>query len=250
MTIAGDLDYAHARLCARFGERPDELAWRSIEPIRSLPALLDTARGLPFRCWIEAITASATPHEIEAALVSRRRALVAEVAQWMPQAWQAAVEWAGVAAELPVLEHLSRGGEAQPWMREDRLYAPLCSDGPRQPACGLFLPLAAGWRRADGLFRAWRAEWMRRLPGEGAHPTLLDELARTLASQRMLASTFSAETTLRRSALAARLAILFRRATGDPAAAFIFLALSALDLERLRGELLRRAVFPSFGLGA
>jgi hypothetical protein len=30
----------------------------------------------------------------------------------------------------------------------------------------------------------------------------------------------------------------------DPAAAFVFLALSALDVERLRGELVRRAAFP------
>jgi len=34
----------------------------------------------------------------------------------------------------------------------------------------------------------------------------------------------------------------------DPAAAFIFLALAALDLERLRGELARRAAFPRLPL--
>jgi hypothetical protein len=250
MRIAGDLDYAQARLCARFGERPDELAWRSIEPIRGLPALLDAARGLPFRRWIEAITASATPHEIEAALVSRRRALVAEVAQWMPSAWQRAVEWAGIVADLPVLEHISRGGEVLPWMRDDLLYGDLCADSVRRPVAGPFLALAVGWGRPDGLFPAWRVEWMRRIPSAAANSNLFGELARLLASQRALPGPVSEDTAARRGSLPARLALLFRRATGDPAAAFIFLALSALDLERLRGELLRRAVFPTFGLAA
>jgi len=249
MTIAGDLDYAHARLCARFGRRPDELAWRSIEPIRGLPAFLDAARGQLFRPWIEAVTATATPHEIEAALLARRRALVSEVAQWMPQSWQPAVRWAGVAAELPVLEHLSRGGEALPWMRDDAVYGELRGEAAHPPISGPLLPLAAGWRRPDGLLRTWRREWMRRLPRSGAGSKLLDALARVLASQRFLAGTAPAVLPARRS-LVARLETLFRRAAGDPAEAFVFLALSTLDLERLRGELLRRAVFPTFGLAA
>jgi hypothetical protein len=48
-----------------------------------------------------------------------------------------------------------------------------------------------------------------------------------------------------RRTLQARLTLLFRRAMLDPAAAFAYLALTALDLERLRGELLRRAAFPA-----
>jgi hypothetical protein len=40
------------------------------------------------------------------------------------------------------------------------------------------------------------------------------------------------------------LSLLLRRATLEPAAAFIHVAISALDLERLRGELLSRALFP------
>jgi hypothetical protein len=47
-------------------------------------------------------------------------------------------------------------------------------------------------------------------------------------------------------ALSARLTLLFRRAVLDPAAAFVFLAQIALDLQRLRGELLRRAAFPGW----
>jgi len=248
MSLAGDLDYAHARLCARFGQRPDELAWRSIEPIRSLPALLDAAQRLPFRAWIQGITPASSPHEIEAALVARRRALVAEVAHWMPEPWQPAVEWAGIAADLPVLEHLSRGGEPLPWMRDDSLYKTLCSDASRAPSRQPFLPLAGGWKRPDGLLPAWREEWARRLPGAANGGAMLAALGRTLASQRVDPQAVAEEAALRRNELSARLVLLFRRAGSDAAAAFVFLALCALDLERLRGELLRRAVFPTFGL--
>jgi hypothetical protein len=249
MSLAGELDYAQARLCARFGQRPDEVAWRSIEPIRGLPALLDAARRLPFHSWIEGLTATATPHEIEAALAVRRRALVAEVVCWMPEGWQPAVEWAGIAADLPVLEHLSRGGATLPWMRQDPFYKALCADGGRAPSGPPFLPLAPGWKRPDGLLCAWRQEWIRRLP-RSAPGGALDELARTFASQRIDPRAVSALAAVRRNELSTRLVVLFRRAAGEAAAAFVFLAISALDLERLRGELLRRAVFPGFGLAA
>jgi hypothetical protein len=50
-------------------------------------------------------------------------------------------------------------------------------------------------------------------------------------------------TALRR-ALKPKLATLFRYAIATPAATFVFLALTLLDGERLRGELIRRAAFP------
>lgn len=248
MSFPGDLDYAQARLAARFGERPDEVAWRTIEAIRVLPALLDAARDLPFRRWTAGLAADADAHAIEAALLAKRRALVNEVARWMPQAWKGAIEWAGVLADLPVLEHLARRDKVLPWMRADALYGSLC-DGQAPPASGALAPLAENWRRPDGLFPAWRREWLRRLPAAPCmRSALVESLSRALASNRYIAGL--ASTGASRTALAARLASLFRRATGDPAAALIYLALSALDLDRLRGELLRRALFSGFRLAA
>ena len=61
----GSLEYAQARLSARFGERPDELAWRRIEHVRDLVALIDAARTSAFARWITAIGPTSTPHEIE-----------------------------------------------------------------------------------------------------------------------------------------------------------------------------------------
>jgi hypothetical protein len=80
---------------------------------------------------------------------------------------------------------------------------------------------------------------------------LTDALAATLAAHRaaMRDPALRDGTPLRR-ALQAKLTLLFRRAMLDPAAAFVFLAQIALDLERLRGELLRRAAFPALPLAA
>ena len=78
---------------------------------------------------------------------------------------------------------------------------------------------------------------------------LLPELVRLLAAHAAaFREPLQSDGWALRRALHARLSQLFRRATLEPAAAFIFLALSALDCERLRGELLRRAVFPRLPL--
>src|SRR5271166_6513138 len=145
MTHDGDLAYAWARLSARMGERPDEVAWRRIEPIRELPALLDAAPGPAFRRWLRGITSDAGPHAIEAVLLAHWRALGREVASWMPAAWQPALEWAVLVTDLPVLQHLARGGEALPWMREDPVYREFLESPREATAFGHQAPLAVAW---------------------------------------------------------------------------------------------------------
>jgi hypothetical protein len=246
----GSLDYAQARLSARYGQRPDEIAWRRIEHLRELPALLDAARISAFGVWLVGIGPTSTAHQIEGLLRDHWRSLVAEVAAWMPDEWQPAVRWCAVAADLPVVQHLARGETALPWMPDDAVYRELAerdAAGPGAlPAEGPFAPLRAAWTEPAGLGNAWRAEWRRRVPAvAGDDVTLLDELGRVL--HRHLAA--FRDPSVRdgwplRRALEARLVLLFRRAMLDPAAAFIYLVLTALDLERLRGELVRRAAFP------
>ena len=51
-----------------------------------------------------------------------------------------------------------------------------------------------------------------------------------------------------RRQLQLRLVLLLRRTLVEPVTAFVYLALSALECERLRGELVRRAAFPRSGV--
>ena len=254
MIDAGSLEYAHARLGARFGQRPDELTWRRIEMIRDMAAVLDAARASPLGAWLGGIGPDADAHAIERVMRAHLRERVTAIAEWMPPSWRASIEWCGLLPDLPVLQHLARGGAPPPWLRDDPLGAALREGGaangdPIRGAAGPAYLLAAGKLDAGRLALAWRAEWVRRLPVAVAASGLLADLVRCLGEH---AATFrqplEVDGWALRRALHARLSRMFRRATLEPVAAFIFLALSALDCERLRGELLRRVVFPRLPL--
>jgi hypothetical protein len=246
----GSLEYAQARLQSRHGERASESAWQQLETARELPALLQTARGSALRRWVAGLTASASAAQIEAVLRAQWRAAVAEVTGWMPGAWQPALAWCAVLPELPWLQHLARGGEAQPWMHDDAAWGTLYAAPPQARAAALaggpWGALIVAWSAPTRLAQAWQDEWTRRLPEPLREAD--DSLRQLLAVCLRHAANFDAAPPgpggLLRRDLQARLALLLRRSTLQPAAAFIHLALSALDLERLRGELLRRVLFP------
>jgi hypothetical protein len=187
---------------------------------------------------------------VEALLLNRWRMLVDEVRAWMPAQWHPAIAWAGVLGDLPVAQYLARGGVPLPWMRDDPAYRELTRGG-GPPASGPLVPLAPAWTSSGGFFRTWADEWRRRVPRRhGTEAGAIADYARLLVAGRAARNDPSGiDGVPARRSLAARLTVLYRRATLDPAAAFIFLALSALDMERLRGELLRRAIFSGLGRG-
>jgi hypothetical protein len=251
MSAVGSIEYAQARLSARYGQRPDELAWRRIEHVRSFAGVLDVARTSALRVYMAGIGPTSTAHEIEALLRGQWRGLVADVARWMPEAWQAAVMWCAVAADLSVVVHLARGGATLPWMQNDLVFRDLCegeaAGSGTAPIGGPLAPLAAAWSEPGRIGNLWRDEWRRRMPARHTDAPLLVDLFAHVMNLHLGAFR---DPSVRdgwplRQTLQARLVLLFRRAMLDPAAAFLFLALAALDLERLRGELLRRAAFPA-----
>jgi hypothetical protein len=201
------------------------------------------------RGWVDGLTAHASSHEIEARMRAHWHATVAEVVAWMPSPWQRALAWCGVLPELPVLQHLARGGAPAAWMQDDARWRELCSVPPSERAGvlvhGPWRALAPAWSAPATLAGAWQAEWQRRLP-QPLHDAD-DSLRQVVAALRRHGAAFAAATpgsgTQLRRALQARLSLLMRRATLEPAAAFIHLALNALELERLRGELLGRKLF-------
>ncbi|MDP2007550.1 MAG: hypothetical protein Q8K45_17905 [Rubrivivax sp.] len=250
MIACGSLEYAQARLQARHGQRADAAAWQRLETPREFAALLDAVRNSPLRHCAVGVTPRSSAHEIEAVLRSHWRATVAEVAGWMPPPWQPALAWCAVLPLLPALQHLARGGAVQPWMQADTLLRALVAAAPEARAAALrsteAAALALAWTAPQTLGTAWRLEWQRRLPRPlgGADDSLARVAALLQAHGQAFAAAPAGPGTLLRRALQARLAPWLRRATAEPAAAFVHLALCALDLERLRGELLLRALFP------
>jgi hypothetical protein len=241
---AGSLEYAHARIWARHGQRPDEASWRRIETTRELAALLELARGSSLACWLEGVGPAADVHTIEGAVRRHWRERVTEVASWMPPAWSRAIAWCGVLVDLPVLQHLARGGATLPWMAEDPQLRGLV-DGSLPGRAPLRWLLEAARADPQRVLSLWRDAWQRCLPRNGERQAVEARLAPLLISH---AAAFGSPQTvdgwaLRRQ-LQARLILLLRRTLAEPATAFIYLALSALEFERVRGELLRRAAFP------
>ena len=241
MKIAcGSLEFAWARLRARHGLRPDDAAWHGIEHARAFAPALERARATALRPWLVGITGQSTPAQLEATLRGHWRAYVAELERWLPEPWQAAVAWCALWPELPALQHVARGGMVPAWL----------DDASGRDA--LLRQARAGTepQDADALGAAWVAQWRERLPAHAlARHGLLAQLLLTLqAHGAMFAAAPASQAWPQRAELRLRLVRLYRMATLDAAAIFIHLALSALDVERLRAELLRRAWFPSLHL--
>jgi hypothetical protein len=250
MIECGSLEYAQARLQSRHGQRVDEAAWRRIEVVREFAPLLELARSTALRPWLIGITVDSGAQQIETVLRAHWQALVREIVSWMPGAWQGALAWCEVLPDLAPLQHLARGIEPAAWMPADDTWRELCTAPPQTRLAvlrdGPMAALAHAWAQPETIGRAWLAEFGRRLPrASGDAGDSLAQLMRTLREhQSAFGDAAAGQGWLLRAALHARLSLLLRRAALEPAAAFAHLALCALDLERLRAELLRRALFP------
>ena len=244
MIDCGSLEMAQARIGARHGDRLRETDWQRIEALREPGPLIDAIRATSLRPWLEGIDASSDAHRIESTLRVRWRVIVAEVAGWMPDRWRPAVMWWSTLPDLAPLQHLARGGEPPVWMRDDETWRDVCAASPAsRPARlaeGPLAALAVAWSTPDTLAQAWNDEWRRRSPVRRRDAEeLLERVLRTWTSS----SPTHRDPWMLRGALRAYLVMLLRRAALRPAAAFVHLALCAIDLDRLRAELLRRVVF-------
>jgi hypothetical protein len=255
------IEYAHARVSARLGQRPDERLWQQLRASRRLAALLDSVRASPAAAYVSGVDARAPLDAIELAFRQQLRLRVDEVAQWAPDAWVEAVMWVRPLVDLPALVYLDNGGTALAWMKHDpelaayalstpaerratlragplapiaeMLVAEVVEAAGRPPARPTLHPALAAWERH------WRTLWPDASDDER---TNLDALA-AIIRQHALAfpQTPPGDAADGRALLAARVSSLMRRAAAQPAALFAWLALFALDLERLRGEFATRA---------
>jgi hypothetical protein len=256
------LEYAQARLQARYGQRGDEPLWNQLRSARNLVVALDTLRASPLRRWIAAIAADADADEIELRLRAEFRACIGEVAAWTPDEWQRAVAWTAHLADLPAVARLAYGEAPASWMRRDPVlqqYAEADADarraalrsGPLAPVVlAIEARVAEGAARrpaaADAVARdAWQEAWRARWPDrESEDAVALEALSGVVLRHlpRFVAVGAEEAWAIRRS-LEEQLAARFRRHALTPVAAFAYLALVALDLEKLRAHLVLRAAF-------
>jgi hypothetical protein len=186
--------------------------------------------------------------EIETELRRLFRHHVDEVAGWVPPAWREAVVGVRRLPDLPALQHLLSGEPVPAWLQEDaelrdmgclpvdsRLQAMRHSD------CNVFLMAS---QTGESLTDAWLNHWRTLWPGTARQNQSLEKLGDALHHYlRVLQADSCASVQTRCETLHVQLVSAFRRYSFQPAAVFSSLALTALELARLRGDLLVRQLF-------
>jgi hypothetical protein len=266
------LEYAHARVAARLAQRPDERLWQQVHSARTVATLLETVRASIAAPIVSGIPVTGDGDAIEHAFRQQWRSRVDEVAAWSPERWQAAVGYMRFLSDLPPLVHLLSDEQAPRWLAIDpelgRCALATVAERRNAIASGPLAPIAAAVRasevdtaergderlarslkrlraghRLHVALAAWEREWRMRWPSASSEViAALDHLAQMLRMHVLRFGALSlSDAASARLSLAARLAALVHRAALQPSALFAYLALFALDLERLQGEFVLRA---------
>lgn len=240
--------YVQVRLQVRHGARPDEAVWRHLQGTSDFANYLQLARHTPLRPWVATLDPGQDSDAIEAELRRLFRRHVDEVAGWVVPAWKPAVSWVRRLPELPALQHLFTGEPVPAWLQDDpEMHAMGCLpvdarlEAVRQSDCNIFF---TAWQAGESLPDAWLAHWRKLWPKTARHDRGLDALGTALRGYlRVLQAETCDSVQARCEALQLQLASHFRRHSFHPAAVFSHLALTALELARLRGDLLVRRLF-------
>ena len=245
MTGLAGFTYAQARLQARYGKRADAPVWARLQNIHDLASYLQVAQQTPLRPWVLGIGSGHSSHDIELALRQRYRNHVDEVAGWLPKVWQAPLRWSSRLADLPVLQYLLAGGVAMDWMRSDPYigdftdYDPaLRSQAMRNAGCE---SLVNAWQQGDSMFEGWLFHWNQARPATRAYNAGLQTMEQLLRAH-LLRNARQTGVALAKDYEAAvdELTAIFRRHALEPAGVCAYLAIIAVDLHRIRSDLMQR----------
>jgi len=248
MVAEGNLDYALARVHARHGQLLDEAAWLRLEANRDLGQYLDSARASPLAEWVASLDPTRDVHAIERTLRTEWRQYVESVATWHPRECQPWLAWCAWLPFLSLLARLSRPEPAPAWLLADPVCGPVAPGNPAERAAALqgtpLAPLEPAILGRVPMSSAWLAHWLTLAARSDVQTQqLVSRLLQTINThaERLLSN--AADTPTLRRRLADQLTRLFRASDGTAVATLCHLGLLALDLERLRGGLVRRSVF-------
>ena len=232
--------------------RPDEHVWQIVESKKELENYLQTASQTHLKDWVAGLQATDNHHVIENTLLKLYREYILDVARWVPPEWRDAVRWVSSLTYLPAIQHLLSGNTAQQWMREDPELKNFTATNMDLRldnfSTSRFAPLLDAWQSDQSLVTGWLIYWRSLWPDKKfKHQTPLNELIKLTTGHietfRHLVPTMTGP---QRQQLSTKLTVMFRKYAFQPVAVFIHLFLVALDIERLRGAIMRRSLFPHY----
>ena len=241
--------YVQARLQARHGQRPDEALWGRLQGVGDLAGFIQIARKTALRPWVLGLHASQGSHDIELALRRQFRSYVDGVSDWIPGRWGKAVRWVKRLPDLPALQQLLTAEPVPVWILDDPELRRFGSESPAARIEALensdCAALIQAWKQGGSLGEGWLQHWQTLWPDNSVYRRGLEYFTRLFELHiQALHAESGVSSGARREALAQQLVVAFRRYSFQPTAVYAHLALTALDLERLRGNLARRALFP------
>jgi hypothetical protein len=256
MTAVSDFAYAQARLQARYSWRADETVWLRLHNIDDLASYLQIAQQTALRPWVLGIGPGHDSHAIELALRQKYRQHVEEVASWMPAGWKIPLQWIRRLADLPVLQYLLAGGIALEWMRSDPDISKFTADDTALRLQAMSVAgcasLVNAWQQGDTLFSGWLSHWKKIQPHKSKFSNglqnmenLLHQHMQQLQTSHLQARQADVVLPTDYDLLTDSMRIIFRRYAFQPAAVCAYLALIAVDIHRIRSDLMQRLLFQS-----
>jgi hypothetical protein len=252
MLPEGNIEYALTRVQSQFARRPVAGDWHRLEGSHDLGQYLEGARSGIFGSWIASLDRSRDAHAIERVLRDAWRRYVRTVASWHPRCWQAWLIWIEWLPTLGLMAQLGDSGSVPQWLAADAVLAPATRDTRAERLSALkgtqlevFEPAISG---ATPIGELWLLRWRKLMPATDADTERhLAAVVRAVRDHLRCLELDGADATALRDQLRGRLRRLFRLAAGTPVATLCHLALVALDMERLRGGLINRALFAGGG---
>lgn len=251
MTKLSKFAYAQVRLQSRYSQRANEDVWLRLHNIHDLSSYLQIAQQTPLRQWILGIDSRHSNHEIELALRQKYRKHIDEITNWVPADWQKPVQWVKRLADLPVLHYLLAAGTPSDWMKNDPDITEFTADDSALRLQAMsnagYASLVSAWQQKQNLSAGWLSDWKAMHPRVTAFTTGLQDLEHLLQqqlhSQLEIGNSSTQDLAVDYESITHKLAIFFRRHAFQPAAVYAYLAIIAIDLHRVRADLLQRLFF-------
>ena len=232
--------------------RPDERSWQLVESQKELANFLQSARQTNLKNWVMGLQATDSHHQIESSLLKLYRDYIDDIASWVPHSWRKSVEWTASLSYLPAMQHLLSGNAVPEWMLQDPLLKHFTATNLEQRTNAFlqsdYAPLVHAWQAGDSLLMTWVNCWQSRWPDKKAKQQVALHAFNSLLYKHLESFHQVAPNTAwrHRQQLSARLCMMFRKYSYQPVAVFIHLLLIGLDIERLRGGIMQRCLFPKY----